>query len=261
MKSIRIPGLGRFVYFPGESGGQALHGEGIFHTQLYATHYDKFGRRKDERDLGSGVVTNVGVAVGAALMSATMTSLAGGLAAFNYHYSGTGATAPAVTDTTLQTGAGPSPVTGTQTNVSVAGTAMYQSVATLNYTSTLAITEWGLFDSATLSTTTGTPFTTDSASSFTCTGTPWSANAYQGWICIAGSSLGIIASNTTSVATLTPQGWLTASADGSAGSTPSATSAFTLYPVMFDHRTFGAFNVVNLESIQFTYQLTWTAGG
>lgn len=71
---------------------------------------------------------------------------------FKFHDSGTGTTAAAQTDTALVTQAGPATrATGTNTQTqSASGTgsttpAIVQSVATISYTSTLAITEWGLF--------------------------------------------------------------------------------------------------------------------
>lgn len=97
----------------------------------------------------------------------------------NQHDCGTGATAAVIGDTALQTAAGVTRVAGTQSNPS---SNIYRTVATIAFTSTLAITEWGLF---------------------------------------------------------------------------SASSAGTL----FDHFVFSAINVVNLDSITFTFNLTLTAGG
>jgi hypothetical protein len=78
-----------------------------------------------------------------------------GLTAYKYHDSGTGTSAAAQTDTTLQTQAGPTTrATGTNTQTqSASGTgsttpAIVQSVGTISYTSSLAITEWGLFNQA-----------------------------------------------------------------------------------------------------------------
>jgi len=89
-----------------------------------------------------GLVTNVGVAYEAA-------TFAGGASTsdFNYHDSGTGTTAAAVTDTALQTPTGNSRVAGTQSTPG--STNVYQTVATLSYTSSFAITEWGLFSAST----------------------------------------------------------------------------------------------------------------
>jgi hypothetical protein len=65
--------------------------------------------------------------------------------AFNQHDCGTGATAAAIGDTVLQTPAGTARVAGTQSNPAAN---QYRTVATIAFTGTLAITEWGLFSAA-----------------------------------------------------------------------------------------------------------------
>ena len=69
--------------------------------------------------------------------------------AFKYHDSGTGTTAAAVGNTALVTPFGGARVAGTQTNPQAG---KYQAQGTLPYTSSLAITEWGLLSAATLGT-------------------------------------------------------------------------------------------------------------
>lgn len=65
---------------------------------------------------------------------------------FNFHDSGTGVAAPAVGDTGLQTQAGPTTrATGTKSQPSAN---VLRTVGTIAYSSTLAITEHGLFDQA-----------------------------------------------------------------------------------------------------------------
>jgi hypothetical protein len=123
-----------------------------------------------------GIVTTVGVNYMASdFASGGVTPTISG---FKFHDSGTGTAAEAITDTTI-TPAGPARVTGTPSNPSAN---VYKTIATVAYTSTLAITEWGLFSAAT-------------------SGTLW------------------------------------------------------------DRRKFSAINVVNGDSIQFTYSLTISAGG
>jgi len=68
------------------------------------------------------------------------------ISGFKYHDSGTGTTAAATGDTALQTATGNARVSGTASNPS---SNIYQSVATLPYTGTAAITEWGLFSAST----------------------------------------------------------------------------------------------------------------
>jgi hypothetical protein len=104
-----------------------------------------------------GVFALPGVAVGLVTTTGVnymATDFTSGLAsprigAFQYHDCGTGTTAAAVTDTALQTAAGTARVVGTASNPSAN---IYKTVATIAFTSSLAITEWGLFSA----TTTGT---------------------------------------------------------------------------------------------------------
>jgi hypothetical protein len=95
-----------------------------------------------------GLVTDAGLN----FLAQNFTGETDDVSLFKYHDSGTGTTAAAQTDTTLQTQAGPTTrATGTNTQTqSASGTgnttpAIVQSVATISYTSSLAITEWGLF--------------------------------------------------------------------------------------------------------------------
>lgn len=260
--SMNLPfKMGRFLYTP-DNGSALKTASQQFGTNLTACHFRK-GKLIDVRDLGSGLVTNVGVQALANDFAWAQNAQTIKLA--NFHATGTGATAAAATDIALQTSAGPTPVTGTQTFVSAANLQKYQTVATFNYVSTLAITEWGLHTSATLSATTGTPFTATSATTATVTGTPYTASSSsvqgeQQLIVKAGTtaSYGLILSNTTSVLTI-PAWYKTA--DGTAGTTPGGTEAFTLLPVMWDHKVFAALNVVSGDSITFTYLLTCTSGG
>lgn len=65
---------------------------------------------------------------------------------FKFHDSGVGTTAAAIGDTDIETTDGESRATGTQTE----GTSVqYQSVGTISYTTTKAITEHGLFNAST----------------------------------------------------------------------------------------------------------------
>lgn len=93
------------------------------------------------------IVTNAGVNYMASdFASGGVTPTISG---FKFHDSGTGTTAAAVGDTALQTPAGPARVTGTPSNPTAN---QYRSVATIAYTATLAITEWGLFSASTAGT-------------------------------------------------------------------------------------------------------------
>lgn len=71
------------------------------------------------------------------------------ISGFKFHDCGTGTTAAAIGDTALQTPAGTARVSGTASNPSAN---IYKTVATISFTSTLAITEWGLFSASTVGT-------------------------------------------------------------------------------------------------------------
>lgn len=299
-KIVNLPFLGR-VALVSDKGGEASGFPGGlgFHTNVSAqlirngspveakkvweghTLAYRWLHRHDDptlMDLGSGLVTNIG-ATALANEAITLASPSGArintLFLSNQHATGTGTTAAAATDFKLQTVStqgGQNAVAGTQSidTTSTIAVPKYKTVATVVYTGTEAVTEWGLHTNATLSTTTGTPFTATSATTFTATGTPFTASSstvqgLQQQIVIAGTTtvLGLIQSNTTSVGTLFNNGttgWFTQAAQ-TAGSTPGGTEAYTLRPIMWDHKVFGAINVVNGDSIQFTYTLTVTSGG
>jgi hypothetical protein len=296
-KIVNLGPLGRFAIVGDRHGSatrfKSVYGEDAFETNLSAVVRDKDGnikkvseyfgtswieklwyrliyRNQTKLDLGSGLVTNVAMQALAneyawANPSGTVNTILG---KSNYHATGTGTTAAAATDIAIQTistNGGQTPVAGAQSFISAANSQKYQTVATLNYTGTEAVTEWGLFNNGTLSATTGTPFTATTATSATATGTPYTASSStvsgeQMFVVKAGTtaSYGLIISNSTSV--LTIPAWYKV-ADGTAGTTPGSTEAFTLLPVMFDHKVFSAINVVNGDSIQFTYQLTCVSGG
>lgn len=268
-KGLRTP-FGR-IFFTRDRGESTLFASEWFTTNTQAIHRGPDGAIIGIHDLGSGSVTNVGVLSMAndyawAGVSGTPQAT---LALANFQATGTGTTAAAATDIACQTLASPTTttaVTATPSLVSAANSQSYKSIATVNYTSTLAITEWGLHNSATLSATTGTPFTATSATTATATGTPYTASSStvkgtpQSLVVRAGTTTvwGLVLSNTTSVMTI--PAWYKV-ADGTAGSTPGGTEAFTLIPVLWDHKVFSAINVNNGDSIQFTYTLAVNSGG
>lgn len=92
----------------------------------------------------AGLVTNAGVYYLATDFAAGLASPR--ISAMNYHDCGTGTTAAAVGDTALQSPAGTARAAGTQSNPS---NGVYKTVATIAFTSALAITEWGLFSAST----------------------------------------------------------------------------------------------------------------
>jgi hypothetical protein len=272
MKSrvIKLPlGAGRIALAYERRGAAERTGGLVFGTNLKARYF-RGGKYQGETDLGSGLVTNIGVLA----LANDMNWAAPSGAAINlfkllkYHASGTGATAAAATDYKLQTASangGQTPVAGTQVFTPADNLQKIVSVATIAYTGTEAVTEWGFFNASTLSHTTGTPFTATSATGGTVTATPLTASSST----VQGETqnvlettttprIGLITANTTSVITI--PNWLVATT-GASGSTPGSTEAFSIRPVMWDHKVFSAINVNNGDSIQFTYSLTISSGG
>ena len=245
---------------------------GLFFGSNLSAELIHNGKSQGRQDLGSGLVTNVGVLALAndyawAGVSGAPVNL---FSLLKNHSSGTGATAAATTDIILQT-----PITtiatpvvaGTQVLVNAANLQKFQSVATITYDASgpYAVTEWGFFNGNTLSVTTGTPFTAVTATTGTVTATPYTASSttirgQQQNIVRAGTTdaYGLVLSNTT--AQFTFPAWYKAT-DGTVATTPGNTEALTIRPVMWDHKVFSAINVSNGDSIQFTYTLTMTSGG
>lgn len=139
---IKLPIIGRLALVRDKGGEANGFPGGIgFHSHLSAALI-RGGRIVEEHDLGSGLVTDAGVA----FMADDWVDASQEITNFNFHDSGTGTVAAAVTDTTLGTQAGPATrATGTKTNPTAP---QVRSVGTIAYTSTLAITEWGLFNQA-----------------------------------------------------------------------------------------------------------------
>jgi hypothetical protein len=248
----------------------ALHRRGLdFGTSLRIDYFHK-GRHQGHANLGSGLVTNVGVLALANDMNWASPSGAAVNIFKNlkYHATGIGAAAAAATDIKLQTPSGfggQTPVAGTQVFTPAANSQKIVSVATVSYTGSEAVTEWGFLNATPLTAVTGSPFTATSATTGTVTATPLTASSAtvagsQQMVVEAGTtaSWGLVLTNTTSIFTF--PAWY-ATATGAVGATPAGTETFTIRPVMWDHKVFAAINVVNGDSIQFTYTLTITSGG
>lgn len=284
VRQMRIPGVGRLMLTRDQGEGQLLARE-WFASHLTALHRDGDGKLVHAHDLGSGLVTDAGVLSLANDFAWPAPSAAAIniLRIANNHATGTGVTAAAVTDIKLQTpsGFGGQTLTaGVQTLVQAStagtgttGTQKYQSVATINYTGTEAVTEWGLFGNkgavggTGLTDATGSPFTAGAATTGTVTATPLTASSTtvqgQANTLIDNTnatrvSWGLVLSNTTSV--LTVGAWYL-TATGAAGTAPVNADTYVFRPVIWDHRVFAAINVNNGDSIQFTYQLTPNQGG
>src|SRR5665213_737439 len=133
---IRIPFKKERLWIVRDPG----QGNALFQSRLFTKHF-RNGELIEERDLGTGVITNTGVALWAAdWNNATAT-----IKLATWHDSGTGITAPTISDTVMQTPTGNARITGSQSNL----TNVYKTIATLSYGSSFAITEWGLFTAIT----------------------------------------------------------------------------------------------------------------
>lgn len=266
-RGVRTP-FGR-IMFTRDRGNSGIFSREVFSTNLSLLHRGVDGALKDVRDLGSGLVTNVGVN----LMANDFTWAGGAtLKQMNYHAIGTGSTAAAASDYYLQTANGATSISGS-TNGYMTGTQsyvspnQYKTVSTFTFTGSIAVTEWGLFDSnasnfSGTATATSSTSLTNTGATFTTTG-----NGLQCWSVEANASaintptttaMGQVASNTGTVLTLLG-GWLTLA--NASASTPSGTTSYVVYPSMWDHKVFSAINVVSGDSIQFTYTLTCQSGG
>lgn len=237
----------------------------------------RFGN-KTTIDLGSGLVTNVGVKAMANDWGWSVTNAPHSIVRnMKHHASGTGVTAAAATDIKLQTPStvgGQTPVIGTQVLVSAANLQKYRTVATIAYTGAEAVTEWALLAyggtlpaTTALSDATGSPFTAGTATTGTVTATPLTASSatalgqqFSIFERTSGTNLsyGLVLSNSTSVVTV-PAWYLVAT--GAAGQAPANTETYVIRPIAWDHKVFGAITVANGDSIQFTYDLTISSGG
>jgi len=280
---LKLGPLGRFG-IAWEKDGEALFFPGgmWFGTHLGLKHFDHRHRLIEERDLGSGLTTNVGSLALAndALWSAT-NALNSLFAKMKYHSSGTGATAAATSDIKLGTPITTASITnavvaGTQVLVSAANLQKYQTVATILYDTggPYSVTEWGIFSFGSalpavtsLTDTTGSPFTAGTATTGTVTATPLTASSAT----VMGQQMsifdntnatrvswGLVTSNTNAVVTV-PAWYLTAS--GAAGTAPVNADTYVIRPIMFDRRVFGVVTANAGDSIQYTWTLTINSGG
>ena len=123
--------------------GAALHFPGgmQFNSNLTAQVIRANGRQESPRNLGSGLVTNVGVLAMANDFGWSAQLNLATLALANQHAWGTGTTAAAATDILLKTFAVPTNTTadtGVQTLVSAANSQIYQTVATISASGSVA---------------------------------------------------------------------------------------------------------------------------
>jgi hypothetical protein len=275
VRSFSVPGLGR-IAFSRDAGEAGLFSQHFLATRLRAIVTDPLGRIVEERDLGSGKVTNAGVlclandAVGWPVEASAPSNT---FAWTKYHSWGIGTTAEKVEQLVLTTPSAPTAteaVAGTNILVTAANVQKLQSEAKIKAESNLAITEWGLTTEKILKSTTGTPATATTANTLT-KAAAWTASTTA----VAGQTkkvlraektekvFGIVTSNTTGVCTINGGGSSTwyKEADGTAGTTPEATTAFDFLAVLFDRRKFEPINVESGNEISFPWTLELKSGG
>lgn len=278
-KSWRLPfGKGRLLYTRDQGSALRLANE-QFQTHLSAVHRDGDGRLIESYDLGSGTVTNVGTLSFAAdfAFAAPSGAAINTLRTANFHAVGTGSNVSSVLNVALQTLAAPTTttaVTGVQSLIAgatggdAASVMVYQSVATTNFVGSAAISEWGLFSNATLSSTLGSPWTSGTATSGTATGTPFTASTttvqgQQAFVfqdnTAASPFWGMCTSNSTSV--INVPAWYIVATGGVSSVNPVNADTYTVLPVLLDRQQFAAINVVSGDSVSWTFKLQIVAGG
>lgn len=274
---IRLPGNFGRLMFTRDPGDARQTAREYFQSNLSFVQRDGDGRVKDQGDLGSGLLQEnfiMGLmqdSVGATSnLSAPIFANAG---VGRYMYSGTGVSANTY-DYQLGTGASAASAAITPTLAYSADNAVFTWVGTLTYQQSLAITEWGLFNTNLQ----GAQQNCNGANTWNAQGqasATWNAtlgaaaNKSAGSVCVIGGSVGLyIISNTTGTAGLvtgavTPTtAYYALSSGGGAGTQPYTNyNPVAIYPLMMDHKTFSALNVVSSDQIQFTYSLTLDSGG
>ncbi len=274
VRQLRVPHLGRFMYTrdPGDARRTAAE---YLQTNLHAAHFDGDGRLQGEDNLGSGnVQENFVMGLMQDQVGTTSNKAAPVMAgAFNYMYTGTGVSANTY-DYQLGTGATASSGAITPTLTYSADNSVITCVATVSYLQTLAITEWGIFNINKQ----GIQQNCNGANTWNAQGqasSTWSAtlgaaaNLQAGSVVVIGGSVGMFCiSNSlgtagTTIGSVTPTtAFYNLSSGGGAGTQPYTNyNPVGIYPLMSDHKTFSAINVVNGDSIQFTWVLTVTSGG
>jgi hypothetical protein len=270
VRQFGIPGLGR-VAFSKDQGEANLFSRYFLQTRLSAIVRNPFGEIVEQHNLGSGLVTNVGVLA----LAEDWVVDAASEASFNlfpnlkWQAWGTGATAASEKDIKLQTLAAPNATEAVEaTNTTTPngeGKPKLVSTGKIKAESSLAITEWGIHTQKLLSAATGSPLVSVTATEGKVTATPLTASDKK----TKGERLkiivpteateiwGLITSNTTSVVTV-PAFYKQSTG---AVQAPVGTSPFSLKPVMFDHRVFSVINVESGNVIEFPWELEIKSGG
>ncbi len=272
-REFRLP-FGRLAFTRDRGSGRILTPISLA-SHLRALHFGPDGGLIKAHDLGSGTITNVGV--DCLVNDCLGWAIAPAIKLFNFHASGTGATASAATDFWLQTATVAGSLTGSTNGYftgvqSLVAPNIYKSVATSVYNATVAVTEWVITMSNAAALALSTTATAANSATY-ASGLTTSGNGLMGFVIMANASAintptstvisTPITTNSSTVATLgvtTAGGWTTLANGTPAGSGPGAVST-VIYPATLDHKTFAAINVNAGDSVQWQYSLTYTSGG
>lgn len=278
VREFRTP-FGRFAFTRDRGNGRLpLNGRATLFSNLTATVFDAEGRLREQRNCGSGTVTNMGV--NNLVNDCLGWAQAPAIAKFIYHGCGTGTSASAATDFWLQTALAAGSFTGS-TNGYFTGTAVliapniFRTVATtvMLAAGPTAVTEWVLTMSNAANLFLSTTGTAANSATY-ASGLTTSGNGLMGWVIQGNGTPPLntptstvvstpITTNSSTVATLgvtTAGGWTTLANGTPSGSGPGAV-ATSIVPATLDHKVFAAINVSAGDSIQWTYSLTYTSGG
>jgi hypothetical protein len=286
-KSLRIPLLNKRIILTSDPGSGSIMSSDYMQSNLWAIHRDGDQKVKDAYNLGSGnVQQNMVVALMQDIVGTASNLAAPILTKLKYMYSGTGATANTY-DYALLTAINTASGSITPTLGYSSDNTTIQWVGTIAYTGTAAVTEWGLYVQANgggapgvvsvSQSSTNTWNSQGQASATWGTSLGASPNALAGYVTVIGASsatpnaasqvgLYVISNGSgtsgTVVGAVSPTtAFYNLTAGGGSATTPSSNTVSNIWPLMADHKTFAAINVVNGDSIQFTYTLTLTSGG
>src|ERR1022692_253763 len=275
-RNFAIPGLGR-IAFRRDPGEASLFAEKFLRTNLKAKLINPYGEIIEDLDLGSGMVTNVGVLA----LANDFTWPSGGvtkaakvntLNASKWHAWGTTNTAAAKTDFELAAYAAPTTANAVEgTNSLVFETAgknqTLKSKGTIKAESTISVVEWGLHSEKALKPAnkegaagapTATSFKTEAASLTASTEEVRGATNNVAWVEKSVAVIGLITKNTTGEVTV--PGWIKAGAKLLA-TTPKEKANYQIIQMLFARRLSPAIGVEIGNEVTFEWSLEIVPGG
>jgi hypothetical protein len=278
VRHFGIPGLGR-IAFSRDPCEADLFRKHFLSTNLSAIVRNPYGELVEERNLGSGLITNLGVialaydfGVPAPAKTVNAVNL---FKLLKWHQWGKGTTAAKESDWKLETqeeieteAFKGKEATSTVTWGPKWSERRWVSTATLvaKNAGPVAITEWGLFgDQEPKGTEKTGAAVAPSATTFAVEAGSLTASSVEVrgnvnkviWIKETEEPLGLVTSNTTGVVTV--GGFIKAGTEITGVAKES--SKYNFYPLMWDRRVFSPINVEKGNSIEFPYSLEFKLGG